>query len=130
MRPISKKWMLYSLLGISAVAIFLFWPRPIAINNMPEISISNVTQEQTLVLSDNSGGNVHMVAVVIKGYIDGKATICLYEDDGRIFREHRIKGRVYREMGGEYYSSKLKLKYAPTNVKSGNLHIFYKFYTI
>jgi hypothetical protein len=95
-----------------------------------KILFSNVPIKQTIVLSNNSGkGNVYSIAIRTHGYINGRAQISLILNTSK-YKTEQIGGNVNFNWGGDWYSDTAEILYEPHNVKSGELIIEYKFYTL
>ena len=95
-------------------------------------TIDNVTKETTvLLLSDeDKQKSVCSLQVYISGYIDGAATISIYEDEHNEHEYQIPNGKVCIKRGGDWYNNKCLIKYTPINVNSGHLKIRYYFGTI
>ena len=115
--------------------IFLLFVLIDTIRHMPlggkTVYVKDVTKEQTFLLeSGDKNASITGIDIIIRGFINGSATINRYYENGKLSDSFEIKGKVRRLRGCDFYSSSLKLEYVPDNVESGHLKIEYRFVTL
>ena len=74
--------------------------------------------------------NIYSIKINIIGNIDGEAQIILYLDDGRIYNNKEIKGKIDLNFNNDWYSNKCKIEYKPNNVNNGKIIIYYEFFSL
>lgn len=98
---------------------------------MRTLEIKDLTKEQVITLSEiNKPKSVHSIRITVVGYIDGSAAIQRSYEEKEIYSPEIISGKVDLRLGSDWYADRCLLIYKPANVKSGNLRIKYKFYTL
>ena len=111
--------------GVLAASAWLLWASFI---KMPSVSVSDVMRNETLVLGTKTGKPyTHGVTIRGSGEIDGDATISLMLN-GETYKVAKLHGSIDFEWGGDWYSETAEVLYEPTNVRSGNVALHYKFH--
>ena len=80
------------------------------------VKISDVMQKEVIVLSNRGSRNVHAIHLFITGYLNGKATLQLSDEEGNS-RKYEIKqGKVRLPIKSDWYHDKCLIKYKPIRV--------------
>ncbi len=90
-------------------------------------TISDVTKPEIITIHKRkSQGNIYGIKIVGKGYIDGEAVIHLILN-GKEYQTKNLSGNITFQWGGDWYSDSAEIRYAPVNVKNGNIVLRYNF---
>ena len=93
--------------------------------------IDDVSKKSTILLHKMEGQeHVHGFFVHIRGDIDGKAKIRLYQSSGKgnLYKSEKISNHVDIKWGGDWYADELKIEYKPlSDIRSGSLSLEYAF---
>ena len=93
--------------------------------------IEDVSKKSTILLHKMEiQENVHGVFVHIRGEINGRARVKIYQDSDKeiLYRDEEISNRIDLKWGGDWYIDKLKIEYEPlSNITHGSLSLEYAF---
>ncbi len=119
-----KRILIGGVLLVVVIAAWLIWQQLTA---MSEVSITDVRQPETLLLTDPEVDLPHAITIRGSGEIDGHATISLMYD-GKPDRTEQLSGSVEFEWGGDWYDESAEVRYEPNDVQGGHVTLHYKFH--